>query len=87
MEIYSWYNVCNTSFTKYINDCKDRQWVAIQVNMDVTDSMGPGKLFRHMQNPSYTYDEYLICIGKNIRFTDNPLSALHVSEVDKVFFT
>ena len=25
--------------------------------------MGPGKLVRHMQNPSYTYDEYLICIG------------------------
>ena len=29
----------------------------------MTDSMGPGKLFRHMQNPSYTYDEYLICNG------------------------
>ena len=27
------------------------------------DSMGPGKLVRHMQNPSYTYDKYLICIG------------------------
>ena len=25
--------------------------------------MGPGKLVRHMQNPSYAYDEYLICIG------------------------
>ena len=34
----------------------------IQVNLDLTDSMGPGKLVRHMQNPSYTYDEYLICI-------------------------
>ena len=34
----------------------------IQVNLDMTDSMGPGKLVRHMQNPSYTYDEYLICI-------------------------
>ena len=32
-------------------------------NLDMTDSMGPGKLVRHMQNPSYTYDEYLICIG------------------------
>ena len=31
--------------------------------MDVTDSMGPGKLVCHMQNPSYTYDEYLIPIG------------------------
>ena len=35
----------------------------IQVNLDMTDSMGAGKLVRHMQNPSYTYDEYLICIG------------------------
>ena len=35
----------------------------IQVNLDMTDSMGPGKLVRHMQNPSYTYDKYLICIG------------------------
>ena len=25
--------------------------------------MGPGKLVRHMQNPSNTYDTYLICIG------------------------
>ena len=29
----------------------------VQVNLDMTDSMGPGKLVRHMQNPSYTYDE------------------------------
>ena len=35
----------------------------LQVNLDMTDSMGPGKLVRHMQYPSYTYDEYLICIG------------------------
>ena len=35
----------------------------IQVNLDMTDSMGQGKLVRHMQNLSYTYDEYLICIG------------------------
>ena len=33
------------------------------MNLDMTDSMGPGKLVRHMQNPSYTYDDYLICIG------------------------
>ena len=26
----------------------------VQVNLDMTDSMGPGKLVRHMQNPSYT---------------------------------
>ena len=37
--------------------------VVIQVNLDMTDSMGPGKLVRHMQNPSYTYDKYLICMG------------------------
>ena len=30
----------------------------------MTDSMGPEKLVRHMQNLSYTYDEYLICIGR-----------------------
>ena len=33
------------------------------MNLDMTDSMGPGKLVRHMQNPLYTHDEYLICIG------------------------
>ena len=37
--------------------------VIVQVNLNITDSMGPGKLVRHMQNPLYTYDEYLICIG------------------------
>ena len=30
----------------------------------MTDSMGQGKLVRHMQNLSYTYDTYLICIGR-----------------------
>ena len=35
----------------------------IQVYLDMTDSMGPGKLVRHMQNLSYTYDEYLVCVG------------------------
>ena len=39
-----------------------KRFVDIQVNLDMTDSMGPGKLVRHMQNPSYTYDEHLICI-------------------------
>ena len=29
----------------------------VQVNLDMTDSMGPGKLVRHMQNLSYTYDD------------------------------
>ena len=38
-------------------------FMTIQVNLDMADSMGPGKLVRHMQSPSYTYDEYLICIG------------------------
>ena len=40
-----------------------RKRLRVQVNLDMTDSMGPGKLVRHMQNLSYTYDEYLICIG------------------------
>ena len=55
-------------FTSAYDTCV--QWVSlyythihIQVNLDMTDSMGPGKLVRHMQNLSYTYDEYLICIG------------------------
>ena len=34
----------------------------IQANLDMTDSMGPGKLVRYMQNPSYTYDTYLLCM-------------------------
>ena len=38
--------------------------IVVQVNLDMTDSMGPGKLVRLMQNPSYTYDKYLICIGQ-----------------------
>ena len=38
-------------------------FLIIQVNLDMTDSMGPGKLVRHMQNPSYTYGKYLICMG------------------------
>ena len=37
--------------------------IMVQVNLDMTDSMGPGKLVRHMQNPSYTCDKYLICVG------------------------
>ena len=37
--------------------------LVIQVNLDMTDSMGPGKLVRHMQNTLYTCDEYLMCIG------------------------
>ena len=28
----------------------------LQANLDMTDSTGPGKLVRHMQHPSYTYD-------------------------------
>ena len=35
----------------------------IQANLDMTDSMGPGKLVCHMQNLSYTYDTYSICMG------------------------
>ena len=33
----------------------------VQANLDMTDSMEPGKLVRHMQNLSYTctYDKYL----------------------------
>ena len=41
--------------------CKNLN-VLIQVNLAMTDSMGPGKWVRHMHNPSYTYDKCLICI-------------------------
>ena len=60
------YHLLNQNKAKQ-NDSKNlkNDWnpVLIQVNLDMTDSMGPGKLVRHKQNPSYTYDEYLICIG------------------------
>ena len=37
--------------------------MTVQVNLDMTDSMGPGKLVRHKQNLSYTYDTYWIWMG------------------------
>ena len=48
--------------------------MVIQVNSDMTDSVGPGKLVRHMQNPSYAYDGlspsygsvYLIALGTSV---------------------
>ena len=43
------------------SECKSLR--ILQANLDMKDSMGPGKLVRHMQNPSYTYDTYLICMG------------------------
>ena len=49
--------------TRIITHYLEGTLLLLQVNLDRTDSMGPGKLIRHMQNPSYTYDEYLICIG------------------------
>ena len=43
----------------------------LQVNLDISDSMGPGKLVRHMQNLSYTYDKYLILVlGRLIEIID-----------------
>ena len=41
----------------------------LQVNLDITDLVGPGKLVRHLQNPSYTYDTYLICMGLRPRIS------------------
>ena len=35
----------------------------LQVNLDMTDTKGAGKLVCHMQNLSYTHDKYLICLG------------------------
>ena len=45
--------------------------ILLQVNLDVTDSVGPGNLVRHMQNLSYAYDRlspsygsvYVIALG------------------------
>ena len=39
----------------------------IQANLGKTDSMGPGKLIRHMQNPSNTYDTYFDMHGTGTR--------------------
>ena len=50
----------HTSYTQLVTNMF--KYLRIQVNLDMTDSMGPGILVRHMQNLSYTYDEYLICI-------------------------
>ena len=56
--------------TLIINFIGSREFSSnIQVNLDMTDSMGPGKLVCHMQNPSYTYDEYLICIRQGPSIT------------------
>ena len=57
----------------------------VQVNLDMTDSMGPGKLVRHMQNPSYTYAEYLICIGlgPSISFVICKKSVVQLSVISK----
>ena len=41
----------------------DTPAMRIQANLGMTDSMGPGKLVLYMQNPVYTYDTYLVCIG------------------------
>ena len=46
----------------------------IQVNSDMTDSVGPGKLVHHMQNTSYAYDGlslsyasvYVIALGTSL---------------------
>ena len=43
---------------------KNRINSLVQVNLDMTDSIGPGKLVRHMQNMSYTYDKYLIMMHR-----------------------
>ena len=37
--------------------------IQIPAKLDMTDSMGPGKLICHMQNLFYTYGTYLTCMG------------------------
>ena len=42
-----------------IGDTRGSLTHPLQANLDMTDSIGPGKLVRHMQNPSYTCNTYL----------------------------
>ena len=56
----------------------------VQVNLDMTDSMGPGNLVRHMQNPSYTCDEYLICIGLGPSISSVICKICHMHMTDSV---
>ena len=59
----------------------------IQVNLDMTDSMGPGKLVRHMQNLSHTYDEYISSvICKNLSdsgpsYPSSPVLTFHIKYI------
>ena len=70
------------------------------MNLDMTDSTGPGKLVRHMQNPSYTYDTYLICMGlgpsilcvidksplySGPSYTSSPVSSFGYSHLEQEF--
>ena len=57
-------NSCNNNNNNNNNndDNNNKIVITVHVNLDMTDSMGPGKLVRHMQNPLYTYDKYLISI-------------------------
>ena len=64
------------------------------MNLDITDSMGQGKLVRHMQNLSYTYDEFLICIGpgpsissvmcKNLLYSGPSYPSSHVFQLTQL---
>ena len=48
-----WYFAANTKAYVASNMEHNGQLpISIQVNLDMTDSMGPGNLVRHMQNPS-----------------------------------
>ena len=45
--------------------CQMSVFICIQVNSDMTDSVGPGKLVRHMQNLSSVY---VIALGTSFDF-------------------
>ena len=47
-------NCCVIKVDYYVKVSEQAAKLLVQVNLDMTDSLGPGKLVRHMQNPSYT---------------------------------
>ena len=46
----------------------------------MADSMGPGKWVCHMQNMSYTYDIYLICMELGPRISPGIAKSLAYSD-------
>ena len=54
-----------------------------EANLDMTDSMGPGKLVRHMPNQSYTYDTHLLCMGLGRTVIDMTSIDISMTSIDR----